>query len=123
MRLTTRVSPERRTGSLARMLALGAVPVDDEVVEFCVWAPDAKSVAVRVDGAEHGLERSPDGTWSREVSARAGADYVYVVDGVAWPDPCSRWQPEGVRGPSRVLATSAFEIAAGPDVRLTELVR
>ena len=29
-------------------------------------------------------------------------------DGTPWPDPCTRWQPEGMRGPSRVLDTSAF---------------
>jgi maltooligosyltrehalose trehalohydrolase len=27
-----------------------------------------------------------------------------VVDGVALPDPASRWQPEGLRGPSRVFS-------------------
>ena len=26
----------------------------------------------------------------------------------ALPDPCSRWQPDGVRGPSRVVDTAAF---------------
>ena len=42
--------------------------------------------------------------------------------GAAWPDPCSRWQPEGVRGPSRILDTGAFRIAPGPEVPLEELV-
>ena len=62
------------------MLTLGAVPLDDEVVEFRVWAPDAESVEVRVDTVEHALERADDGTWSRVVSARAGDEYVFVVD-------------------------------------------
>jgi maltooligosyltrehalose trehalohydrolase len=39
----------------------------------------------------------------------AGEDYLLAVDGKPWPDPCSRWQPEGVIGPSRVLDTAAFE--------------
>jgi maltooligosyltrehalose trehalohydrolase len=43
------------------------------------------------------------------VGAFPGDDYVLVADGEEWPDPCSRWQPEGVRGPSRVLDTGAFE--------------
>ncbi len=30
-------------------------------------------------------------------------DYTYLVDGAELPDPCSRWQPEGIRGPSRLL--------------------
>ena len=105
------------------MLTLGAVPLDDEVVEFRVWAPNAESVEVRVDTVEHGLDRADDGTWSRVVSARAGDDYVFVIDDAeALPDPCSRSQPEGLLGPSRVLDTSSFEIALGPRVALEELV-
>jgi maltooligosyltrehalose trehalohydrolase len=42
------------------------------------------------------------------VEAEPGADYVYVLDGRALPDPATRWQPAGLRGPSRVLATSAL---------------
>ena len=50
------------------MLTLGAVPLDDEVVEFRVWAPNAESVEVRVDTVEHGLDRADDGTWSEPIS-------------------------------------------------------
>jgi maltooligosyltrehalose trehalohydrolase len=102
---------------------LGAIPVGPGKVEFRVWAPSAESVAIRVDAAERGLERADDGTWSREVSARAGDDYVFVLDGGdARPDPCSRSQPDGVRGPSRVVDTTSFEIAQGPALALEELV-
>ena len=38
----------------------------------------------------------------------AGGEYAYVIDGVELPDPASRWQPAGLRGPSRVLDTGAF---------------
>ena len=39
----------------------------------------------------------------------AGDDYRYVLDGGdPLPDPCSRFQPEGVRGPSRVVDTARF---------------
>ena len=32
-------------------------------------------------------------------------DYLYVIDGAKErPDPCSRYQPNGVHGPSRVVA-------------------
>jgi len=64
-----------------------------------------------------------DGFWVGEVEAGAGDDYRFVLDGSdAWPDPCSRSQPEGVRGPSRIVDASAFEIAAGPRLELDELV-
>jgi maltooligosyltrehalose trehalohydrolase len=61
--------------------------------------------------------------WAGEIAASPGDDYRFVLDGAAaWPDPCSRWQPEGVRGPSRVLDTSADEIDPGPELSLDELV-
>jgi maltooligosyltrehalose trehalohydrolase len=86
------------------MRRLGAVPCADGTAEVCVWAPAAGAVSVRGD-EEVGLERDGE-CW---VGRFGGRDYLLVLDGAAWPDPCSRWQPEGVRGPSRVLDTAAFE--------------
>jgi maltooligosyltrehalose trehalohydrolase len=82
---------------------LGAVPVDAGAVELCVWAPAAQAMSVRSD-EEVELER--DGEYW--VGRFEGEDYLLVVDGEARPDPCSRWQPGGVTGPSRVLDTGAF---------------
>jgi maltooligosyltrehalose trehalohydrolase len=74
-------------------------------------------------GGDHDLSDAGGGVWAGEVPANPGDDYRFVLDDAeAWPDPCSRWQPEGVRGPSRILDTSAFEIAPGPDLSLDELV-
>src|SRR5215472_10309604 len=103
------------------MQALGAIPYGPDRVEFRVWAPDADSVSVRVREREHGLERADDGTWSADVPAQAGDDYVYRLgDERALPDPCSRFQPEGVRGPSRVVDTSRFDIASRTGTKLEE---
>jgi len=102
---------------------LGATPVGPGQVEFRVWAPRAESVAVRLDDAEHALERADDGTWSGDVSARAGDDYSFVIDGgTALADPCSRWQPAGFRGASRVLDTMRLDIPPGPRLALEDLV-
>jgi maltooligosyltrehalose trehalohydrolase len=96
---------------------LGAIPSGEGAVDFAVWAPNAATVSV----LGHELERGEDGIHSGTVAARPGDDYRFRLDGGAeWPDPCSRFQPEGVRGPSRVVDTSAFEIRPGP--RLDELV-
>jgi maltooligosyltrehalose trehalohydrolase len=101
----------------------GAVPLSDGVVEFRVWAPSASSVAVRVRGAEHKLDAAGDGVFAARVAAAPGDDYLFVLDGErALPDPCSRHQPEGIRGPSRVLDPARFAIARGPDLQLEELV-
>jgi maltooligosyltrehalose trehalohydrolase len=101
----------------------GAVPTSEGSVEFRVWAPSARHVAVRANGSDHELEALADGVHAGEVPAKAGDDYVFVLDGDgALPDPASRFQPDGVRGPSRVVDTSRFEIADGPELRLDELV-
>ena len=102
------------------MRRLGAVPCgDDGTAEVCVWAPAAGSVRVLADG-EVELERDGE-LWSGRFR---GPGYRLVVDGEAWPDPCSRWQPDGVTGPSRVLDTGAFEWSDGgwAGVSLDELV-
>jgi len=105
--------------SLATSTQLGAVPLEPGLTQFRVWAPHARTVAVR----GHELEEEGDGFWAGEAAAAPGDDYRVVVDGGdAWPDPCSRWQPEGVLGPSRVLDPSAFELAPGPGLSLEELV-
>jgi maltooligosyltrehalose trehalohydrolase len=86
------------------MLRLGAVPAGDGTADACVWAPACERIAVR---AEDEVELERDGEFW--VGTFPGDEYRLVADGEAWPDPCSRWQPEGVRGPSRVLDTGAFE--------------
>jgi maltooligosyltrehalose trehalohydrolase len=90
---------------------LGAVPLADGLTSFRVWAPRAESLALRVGGREHALEDAGFGVFEAVVEAAAGDDYAYVVDGAERPDPCTRWQPDGLRGPSRVLDTAAFEWA------------
>jgi maltooligosyltrehalose trehalohydrolase len=105
--------------------SLGATPTGDGRVEFRVWAPGASSVAVRLEGREHLLPEAGDGVRAAELAARPGDDYLFVLDGRdVWPDPASRFQPEGIRGPSRIVDTGAFAWtdAAWPGLRLDELV-
>jgi maltooligosyltrehalose trehalohydrolase len=101
---------------------LGPRPLDDGLVAFCVWAPAAGSVAVEVGGQRHELHEVGDGFREAVVAAEVGADYRFVVDGTPRPDPCSRSQPDGIHGPSRIRAPGSFEIAPGPGLRLEELV-
>ncbi len=77
-------------------------------MEFRVWAPNATRAAVRVGTRDHDLVSAGDGVWEAIVEAGPGDDYLYVLDGQAWPDPCSRFQPEGIRGPSQVVDPSRF---------------
>ncbi|MEA2247661.1 MAG: maltooligosyltrehalose trehalohydrolase [Solirubrobacteraceae bacterium] len=88
---------------------LGARPIGDGTTAFRVWAPRAERVALRAGGADHELADAGLGVREAVLPIAAGEDYVFVIDGVELPDPCSRWQPSGLRGPSRVLDTEAFE--------------
>jgi maltooligosyltrehalose trehalohydrolase len=86
----------------------GAIPSQDGV-RFVVWAPDAQRVDLRLhDGraaGTHPLARGDDGiceTWVRH--AAPGDRYAYILDDDGpFPDPASRFQPEGVHGPSQIV--------------------
>jgi maltooligosyltrehalose trehalohydrolase len=97
------------------------VPRPDGTTEFRVWAPNAGPVSVRAGGEEHLLEPEGDGLVSARLPVGPGTDYVYVADGREYADPCSRCQPEGLRGPSRIVELD-FEVAPGPALSLDALV-
>ncbi|HEY7622066.1 MAG TPA: malto-oligosyltrehalose trehalohydrolase [Solirubrobacteraceae bacterium] len=88
--------------------ALGATVLDDGLVEFRAWAPEPTRVAMRVGGTEHELADEGFGVRSARVAASAGDDYWLVLDGRRLPDPASRHQPDGLRGPSRVVDPRAL---------------
>jgi maltooligosyltrehalose trehalohydrolase len=92
---------------------LGAFALGDGRAEFRVWAPRPRALALRVDGRDHALQDAGYGVFEATVEARPGADYQLVLDGVPLPDPWTRWQPEGLRGPSRLLDAAAFEWTDG----------
>src|SRR5262245_57803096 len=89
---------------------LGAVPVGDGFVEFRVWAPAAK----RVTTEEGELEPEGGGVFAARLEASPGDEYRFRLDGgKPLPDPCTRWQPGGLRGASAVLDTEAFDRGGG----------
>ena len=102
----------------------GAIPLGDGRTRFRVWAPLAGRLAVRLGGNDHELEQNDEGIWEGILDAAPGDDYLYVLDGRAWPDPCSRFQPEGIRRPSRIVDTSSFAWSDGgwSGVALDDLV-
>src|SRR3954463_8905003 len=92
---------------------------------FRVWAPRPGSVALRLRGEDLPLGE-PDYLGWREVEAEAehGENYFYVVDGEELPDPWTRWQPDGLRGPSRVFDPqpgTPFETPALEELVIYEL--
>ena len=92
---------------------LGAFPLGDGRAEFRVWAPHAEEIALRVGDREHPLEDAGHGIREATVEAAPGEDYAYVISGIEFPDPASRWQAHGLRGRSRLLDAAAFEWTDG----------
>lgn len=93
-------------------LDLGARPTPTGT-QFLVWAPKRKSVEVVLEGeqhAGHALESTGDGYFSGAVAGvKKGARYRYRLDNdKLFPDPCSRYQPEGPHGPSVVIDPNDF---------------
>ena len=106
---------------------LGARPLDGERTEFRVWAPRARQIVLRVAGQDLELEPAGYGAYEAQAPVAVGTNYQFVLDGQALADPCSRWQPEGLRGPSRVApvatpsGSSGFTAPAPEDLILYEL--
>ena len=127
-RLHVRNAGENRSTSVLRVngmpTRLGVEPIAPGAARAAAWAPRASGVALRTATGEHPLGRAGDGLFAATVPVAAGDDYELVLDGAAWPDPCSRRQPAGVRGPSRVVDARSFRWTDGdwPGLGLSELV-
>jgi 1,4-alpha-glucan branching enzyme len=105
---------------LSRHLAIGAEIVPEGGVHFRVWAPDRKNVDVILESENHApgqevcsrLQPENDGYFAGHVAeAHAGARYRFRLDGgpQRYPDPASRFQPEGPHGPSEVIDPFDFK--------------
>lgn len=98
-------------------LDIGAWLAGPSSVQFRVWAPRAKTVAVRLMGRSplevlQDVPMAPQDFGYFECTvpgAGPGTRYHYLLDRkTARPDPASRFQPEGVHGPSAVIDPGAF---------------
>src|SRR5579872_1275575 len=101
------------TSISTRRLPIGAEVQKDGSVDFRVWAPKRKKVEVIVEGAQAPIELhgEPDGYFrGRALGAGAGSLYRFRLDGNEnlFPDPASRFQPQGPHGPSQVIDPAAF---------------
>lgn len=90
-------------------LEMGARPRDGGVV-FRVWAPRSAQLSLQIVG-QNPIPMERRGGFFELLcpGTSAGADYQYCLDsGNCRPDPVSRWQPQGVHGPSRVVDPEAY---------------
>ncbi len=99
--------------STARRSPFGAEPTATGI-SFRVWAPDCRTVQVQFESADSEaltLAREADGFFSGECShAAAGAMYRLQLDDrpKLLPDPASRFQPAGPKGPSAIVDPTEF---------------
>lgn len=94
-----------------RRVLVGAEINPSGGVDFRVWAPRSRSVEVICeDGPTVVLDAEAEGYFSGLVeSAGVGTRYRYRLDdGQTYPDPASRYQPEGPHGPSEVVDPDAY---------------
>ncbi len=79
--------------------------------EFRVWAPDRDRIELHIVAPRDQrivLQKNAAGYHQATVDAGAGTRYFFVIGQIERPDPASRFQPEGVHGPSEVVS-AAFE--------------
>jgi maltooligosyltrehalose trehalohydrolase len=94
-----------------RRLPIGAEMVGADVAHVRVWAPRADRVAVQTgDGATTSLTREEGGYFSGPFSAAAGTRYGFKLDDddQVYPDPASRFQPDGPHELSAIVDPAAF---------------
>jgi maltooligosyltrehalose trehalohydrolase len=88
--------------------SVGATDLGRGRCRFEVWAPLADRVEVHVVAPRErvvALQPGARGYHSGVVEAvEPGSRYFYRLNGKERPDPASRYQPEGVHGPSEVVA-------------------
>lgn len=91
----------------------GATYLGNGTCHFVVWAPSATTVSLHLltpDDRCAPMARTGRGYFQLTAEGVApGATYRYRIDdGREFPDPASRFQPEGVHGPSAVVDPGAF---------------
>ena len=102
----------------AQQTRVGANRLPDGSWEFLVWAPHARTVSVHfVSGCREIIPTDPlaDGYHRATIKTLTpGSEYFYKLDGERdLPDPASRFQPQGVHGPSRIVDPEAFRWTDG----------
>ncbi len=88
----------------------GAHLLDATSARFALWAPDARHVSVLLDGQPPvDLPAAEEGWFFGTVPCTAGQRYQFQLDEkLTVADPASRYQPEGVSGPSAVVDVEAY---------------
>ncbi|MEL6232376.1 MAG: malto-oligosyltrehalose trehalohydrolase [Cyanobacteria bacterium J06627_3] len=86
---------------------VGVTPLESGGYRFTLWLPVSESVALKLVAPRQEIipmQPAELGYWNTVVSGlQSDARYCYLIDGTPYPDPASRYQPEGVHGPSAIV--------------------
>jgi maltooligosyltrehalose trehalohydrolase len=99
-----------------RRYPIGAELIGENQTHFRVWAPKAQKVDVVLENAAGmnpqfcALTTEPGGYFSGAASVGAGTRYRFRVNGAQnfYPDPASRFQPDGPHGSSCIVDPTEF---------------
>jgi maltooligosyltrehalose trehalohydrolase len=95
-------------------LGLGANFDSDKNLSFKVWAPKCKEITVIFQEEQKrtlNLKKDESGYFTGNLSnVKPGALYKYLVDNKeCFPDPVSRFLPEGLKGPTMVIDPTNYQ--------------
>src|SRR6476620_6029072 len=100
-----------------RHYPIGAELIGENQTHFRVWAPKARKIDLVLQGATEAklkfwpLTAESGGYFSGAANAGSGAHYRFRVNGAEnfYPDPASRFQPDGPHGPSLIVDPTKFQ--------------
>lgn len=107
--MTKHAKKPLKSNRFKRHFPIGAEIISKKGVHFRVWAPDHKKVTLQIENKkirEFPMNKGRNGYFSVFVkNVSAGTLYRFKLgnDEKAYPDRASRFQPEGVEGPSCVV--------------------
>jgi maltooligosyltrehalose trehalohydrolase len=109
---------KREIRQVQRRYPIGAELIGPDQTHFRIWAPKAQRVDLVLEESAakdsgrifHELEAEEGGYFSGAANAGAGARYRFRINGAEnfYPDPASRFQPDGPHGSSSIVDPTQF---------------
>ncbi len=101
---------------IERRYPIGAELIGENQTHFRIWAPKARKIDIALQETAaaqpkfYPLEAEPGGYFSGAANSVNGARYQFRLNGNEdlYPDPASRFQPEGPHGPSCIVDPTKF---------------
>src|SRR5437762_5150724 len=108
---------KREIRRVRRRYPIGAELITENQTHFRIWAPKARKLDVVIEQGPdsertfRSLTPEPAGYFSGAINAEVGSRYRFRVNNgeMLYPDPASRFQPDGPHGPSCIVDARQFK--------------